>query len=77
MKIRMITLSAGPEGTMRPGEIHDVDEAMAQDMISAGAAKAVNGDVEKRTVAAPEAAMVAAPDEAAAKPAARPRRKRK
>lgn len=34
MRIRMLTLSAGPEGTMLPGQVYDVTRAVARELIA-------------------------------------------
>lgn len=39
MRVVMRTLSAGPAGVRRPGEVHDVDEAEAGALIAANAAR--------------------------------------
>jgi hypothetical protein len=47
MKIKMLTLAAGPDGINRPGTIIDVDETVARQLISgcyATAAETKNED---------------------------------
>lgn len=46
MKIRMLTLSAGPEGVRAPGQVYDVPADEGQRLIAAGAALAVDGPRE-------------------------------
>lgn len=42
MKIKMITLQAGPNGTRNPGEVYDVPTAEAEQLIKGGYAEKVH-----------------------------------
>lgn len=42
MKIKMITLAAGPEGIKQPGGIYDVDPKEGKTLVDGGYAKAVD-----------------------------------
>lgn len=44
MKIKMITLDAGPDGVRRPGEVHDVPTLEAEALIAGGYAVKVDAD---------------------------------
>jgi hypothetical protein len=54
MKIKLITLYAGPFGVIQPGEVADLPQAEAQALIAGGYAKPV---AEKAVAAAAEAAV--------------------
>lgn len=41
MKIRMRTLLSGPSGSIQAGQVADLDDAQAQDLIAGGYAEAV------------------------------------
>lgn len=62
MKVKMLTLAAGPLGVWRVGQVVDVPDAVARSLIANGGAEAVKGmaqDVEEATApAAPERAVV-------------------
>jgi len=70
-KVKLLTTMAGPEGCFVPGQVIDVDEKKAKELISGGYAEAV----EEKTVkpAEAEAAAIEPPEKAVKKP---PRRKK-
>lgn len=80
MRVRMVTLAAGPAGIWRPGEVVEVDVATASTLLAAGAAVALDmpaaGDVEQADAAPADAPGV---EHAVAPPAetATAKRKRK
>lgn len=47
MKVEMLTISCGPKGNHHPGQIIDVPEAEAKDLIKGGHAKAVPEPAKK------------------------------
>lgn len=53
MKIKMLTLSAGPGGVLTPGSITEMPTAQAQNMIAGG--YAVEVEVKKAAPVKPEA----------------------
>lgn len=54
MKIRHITLSAGPGGVFRPGDIRDVSEDEARALITGGYAEALEMPEKPAKSAAPK-----------------------
>jgi len=54
MKIKMKTLSAGPNGVIRIGQIIDLPDAQAQAFISAGAAEQIQIIIPKPESQKPE-----------------------
>jgi hypothetical protein len=57
MKIKMLTLDAGPDGVREPGKIYEVPNAEAKQLIAGGyAVDATHLDVPKRR-GAPEQAV--------------------
>jgi len=66
VRVQYLTLSAGPEGVRRVGEIHEVPEAEARALIAARSAVEVASPVKPR-VAAERAANEQAEAEAKAK----------
>lgn len=47
MKIKMITLEAGPEGIKQPGGIYDVDPKEGKTLVDGGYAEAVDEPKEE------------------------------
>jgi hypothetical protein len=81
MKVRMKTISAGPDGTVQAGEVVELPAKLARVLIDEGFAEAVEtlspGPSPKgRGESEVEAAVVEA-EETATKPKAKPRRGRK
>ena len=63
MKVRMITVSCGPEGTHNPGDVIDVSPQLAEKLVQGGYASYVGplvpvSTVEVATTEAPEDASV-------------------
>jgi len=69
MRVRMLTLAAGPEGTLRDGQVYDLADDQAQDLLAGGYAEPVEGG--------PEAAAIEAPENTAQSTAAKRRPARK
>jgi hypothetical protein len=67
--IRMITLAAGPQGVLQPGRVYQVDDALAETLVTARCAVwAAKGEpVEVAAVAPPERAVVQRPQRRPAK----------
>lgn len=53
MKIKMITLAAGPEGVKHPGKIYDVSDTEAKAFVTGGYAEYV-GAAPAETIAQPQ-----------------------
>lgn len=68
MRIRMKRLLAGPKGIMHDGKEYNVDDVFGTALVEGGVADAVT---------APEAAVIAQPEESAVQPEAQPRRSKK
>lgn len=71
MRVKMKTLSAGPEGVVPPGGIANVSPIEAKDLVSGGYAEYVDQPGK------PETAVIDAPVETAARKAPRKRAPRK
>ena len=56
MKIKMITLMAGPNGSRMPGKIYDVPAQEAETLIAGGYAEKVSGQAAKNVAASPRTA---------------------
>lgn len=50
MKIKMLTLQAGPNGVRNPGEVHDVSPAEAEELLAGGYAVKVDKAVTDEPV---------------------------
>jgi hypothetical protein len=74
MRIRLLTLSAGPGGVIQPGQVVDLPEAMGQALVDGGFAVRV-GVQTPPVKSAPESAAIQ-PAENAARPPAKKRQKR-
>jgi hypothetical protein len=62
MRVRYLTLSAGPDGVIQPGDVRDVPEVWALALIAAGSAVAVDAP---RTRQEPVQTAIAKPEEKA------------
>ena len=51
MKVQLKTIWASPEGIKRPGEIHEVKDDIAVDLVARGQAIAAPEDKRERAVA--------------------------
>lgn len=72
VKVRMLTTSAGPDGSAQPGQIVLVSPVAADVLIAAGYAEAVAPE-KTEPKPAPEAAALEAPPEKATQPAPKKR----
>lgn len=78
MKVRILTLAAGPEGNFRPGDIADFPETKAAEWIEAGYAAAVDPPRAKPAPEPPgEPEVAEAPEEAERAVQPEPRRRGK
>jgi hypothetical protein len=68
----MVKLMAGPEGVVQPGEVLQVDDQTADELVKHHAAELVSPAVSQKTARAEETATLEAP-ERAIKPAAKRR----
>ncbi len=75
MKIRLITLMAGPEGVFPPGSVIEVSPEEARALIAGGFAEPVNRPTGSAAAESPPVETAAfEPGNRAVKPAARPRK---
>ncbi len=51
MRVKMLKIDAGPNGTRLPGQVVDIEDAEAEDMIADGAAEALDASGEVETAA--------------------------
>lgn len=64
MKLRMRTLSAGPKGVRRPGQIVDVPEAEGEQLLKGGYAERLDAPAPKKASTDTETATKAPPENA-------------
>ncbi len=73
MRIKLLTLMAGPQGAYDAGQIVDMPEVQAKELISGGYAVACDMPVKKAMVM--ETAMVQSPETAMIEPEVKKRKK--
>lgn len=65
MKVRFLTLMAGPSGVRSPGEEADLPVDTATELVAGGFAVAIAGSIERAVLSAPETAQPAPAEETA------------